>query len=84
MQRKALIILVVLLVFVAFTPDIFAQGCSQCRLVPQTNAANGGTIGASLNPAILYLMAVPYVILFLVFRKKIVTLYKALRNKKTA
>jgi len=77
-----LIALVLLLVF--SNTELVAQGCSQCRLVPQTNLAHGGTAGASLNPAILYLMAVPYVILFIVFRKKIVTLYKAIRNKKTA
>ncbi len=32
----------------------------------------GQSIGAGLNKGILYLMAVPYVLLFLLFRKRIV------------
>lgn len=35
-------------------------------------------IGAGLNKGILYLMAVPYILLFLLFRKRIVGFFREL------
>jgi hypothetical protein len=67
-----------------FSADLFAQGCSQCRLIPESSMKNGSTVARTLNPAILYLMAVPYLILFIAFRKKIFGLYKSLRRRKVA
>jgi ABC-type glycerol-3-phosphate transport system permease component len=62
-------------------PETHAQGCSQCRLVPQSDQQGGGTAAGGINKAILYLMALPYVILFLLFRKQIVSFYKQFRAK---
>lgn len=42
-------------------PDIEAQ-CVMCRAVAEDSAEDGG-IGAGLNRGILYLMAVPYILL---------------------
>lgn len=55
--------------------DLFAQGCVQCRMVPASDLNNGGKAGANVNHAILYLMAVPYLLLVsiavYVFRKQL-------------
>ena len=43
----------------------FAQGCSLCRTAPASDLENGGSIANGLNTGILYLMAIPYLILML-------------------
>ncbi|MCC6542402.1 MAG: hypothetical protein IT225_09300 [Flavobacteriales bacterium] len=77
MSRNLLPLL--LLAIVLLVPDVvLAQGCAMCKAVVQNNEGSGhafgGTqaIGKGLNSGILYLMAVPYVLLFLLFRKRIV------------
>ncbi len=67
-----------LLVF-AFAPaDLLAQGCAMCKAVVEGESTFGGSqsVGKGLNIGILYLMAVPYVLLFLIFRKRIVSFFK--------
>ncbi|MBK9175092.1 MAG: hypothetical protein IPM46_01910 [Flavobacteriales bacterium] len=60
--------------------EIFAQGCAMCKAVAQGEGTGvfGGeqSIGRGLNRGILYLMAVPYALLFLLFRKRIVGFFK--------
>ena len=74
-----LILLVVLIVDFAY-----GQGCSQCKLVSK-HAADGtldeDTYSSNINPAILYLMAVPYILLIVFFRKKIISGFKNLIGK---
>jgi hypothetical protein len=41
----------------------------------------GGSAAGGINKAILYLMALPYIILFLLFRKQIIGFYKQFRSK---
>ncbi len=77
MGRRLLIILVVLAL--AWLPaDALAQGCAMCKAVAQGEGVFGGeqAIGRGLNRGILFLMAVPYVLLFLLFRKRIVGFFK--------
>ncbi len=49
--------------------------CSMCRAVTDSNMQNDDFVGTGLNPAIIYLMVLPYVLLTLVavvfFRKQI-------------
>jgi hypothetical protein len=61
--------------------EVWAQGCSMCKAVVENESeAFGGkqSIGAGLNSGILYLMAVPYLLLFLLFRKRIAAFFKEL------
>jgi hypothetical protein len=51
-----------------------------CRAVAESGNSNGQNVGGGLNNAILYLMAVPYLLLILFFRKKIWTFLKELRG----
>ncbi len=78
MFRSVLLPIVVALVLLMPT-ETWAQGCAMCKAVVENgNGAFGGeqAVGRGLNTGILYLMAVPYVLLFLLFRKRIVAFFK--------
>lgn len=70
MNLRSLLIVLLLLAFGVFNAD--AQ-CVMCKAVAEDSADAGG-IGEGLNRGILYLMAVPYVLLgglgWIFFRKK--------------
>ncbi len=79
MRRTALLILVAIALVAFPSGDLLAQGCAMCKAVAQGgNGVFGGeqAIGKGLNRGILYLMAMPYVLLLLFFRKKIVGFIK--------
>lgn len=52
--------------------DLLAQ-CAMCKSVVETNKANGGNVADGLNTGILYLMAIPYVLIivvgYIIFKK---------------
>lgn len=75
-MKKCFLFIVVLI----WSLQDFAQGCSTCRA--QIESADGSdlSVGNGLNTGIYILMAVPYVILFLLFRKQIVSLIKEFRT----
>ncbi|HLG03056.1 MAG TPA: hypothetical protein VI731_05635 [Bacteroidia bacterium] len=54
--------------------------CAMCKAVAETGNENGQNIAGGLNNAILYLMAAPYLLLFVFFRKKIFGFLKELRG----
>ena len=58
-------------------PTVLAQ-CSQCKAIAEQDAEDGGS---SINTGILYIMVIPYIILFIVFRKKIFGLFKSLKDR---
>ena len=47
-------------------PDSLDTQCVMCKAVAEDSAADGG-LGAGLNRGILYLMAVPYILLSALF-----------------
>lgn len=81
MRTKA-IVLLLLVASVAWPEAVVAQGCAMCKAVVESGESGGNifggeqAIGRGLNHGILYLMAVPYVLLFLLFRKRIVGFFK--------
>ena len=81
MGRYLLLTVVFVLAYLA-PSDLLAQGCAMCKAVVQSGEGGGRifggeqAIGRGLNMGILYLMAVPYVLLFLLLRKKIVSFVK--------
>lgn len=81
-HKMRFLALAVLLLALCLAPDaLLAQGCSMCKAVVENETeAFGGkqAIGAGLNSGILYLMAVPYLLLFLLFRKRIMGFFKEL------
>lgn len=77
MKPRHLWIAVLLLLLVA--ADASAQ-CSMCKSIVESDGEAGGTIRNGINPGILYLLAVPYVLLMLFFRKRIMTFLRELRG----
>ncbi|MFT3884773.1 MAG: hypothetical protein QM724_04890 [Flavobacteriales bacterium] len=83
MSRRLLLLLAIAVVLLALPADLLAQGCSMCKAVAESGTQGdsnvfGGSqaIGAGLNKGIILLMVVPYVLLFLFFRKRIVRFWK--------
>ena len=62
MKNKILFVFIVLFIF---TNNAFSQ-CALCKINVESNLESGDTKGAGLNEGILFLMAMPY-ILVLVF-----------------
>jgi len=60
--------------------DSFAQ-CSMCQKIA-SDGASSKAVGASLNTGILYLLALPYVLITFFFRKQIFGFLRTLRVKK--
>ena len=64
---------VLLILLVVFSARSLAQGCSQCKLMAEQGVGVDDNIFASnINNGILYLMAFPYLILLVLFRKQII------------
>jgi hypothetical protein len=58
-----------------------AQGCAMCRAVGEGHAENNGASSADgLNNGIIYLIIVVYILLFILFRKKIVKFLRELSS----
>lgn len=61
---------------------LYAQGCSQCRLLTeQGNELEESSFGSNINTGILYLMIIPYLLLMFLFRKRIISLISDLKRK---
>lgn len=76
MIRKGIIFIILL-----FTElSLQAQGCSTCRAQIESSQVEDFSVGQGLNVGIMFLMIVPYVILFFLFRKKIVSFFRDFRS----
>ena len=61
MRNKWMIFVLVVLVVVFLNIDLLAQ-CPMCKLSAESNLRDGGTQGKGLNNGILYMFAMPYLI----------------------
>lgn len=76
-NRKYLIILLTLMFVFSTQTDLVAQ-CAMCKQAAETSLkSNPGSLARGLNSGILYLMAVPYLMILFIFRKQIVSLWKS-------
>ncbi|MCT4562150.1 MAG: hypothetical protein N4A41_12330 [Crocinitomicaceae bacterium] len=74
MNKKYFLLLAFALLFCI---DYYAQGCSQCKMLAEQGAeVDEASFGTNINKGILFLMTIPYILLFLLFRKKLVKLFK--------
>jgi hypothetical protein len=56
--------------------------CAMCKQSAESSLKKDpGSMARSLNSGIIYLMAVPYIMLTLIFRKQLVVLYHKLKSK---
>ena len=63
-------------------PAIGEAQCAMCKAAVESNVNNDpNSVAKGINKGILYLMAVPYLLLMFIFRKQIVSLYRKLRGK---
>jgi hypothetical protein len=77
--RRTLILLLFTCFIVGLTD---AQGCSQCRLLSEQSAElDENSFGSSINFGILYLMAIPYLLLMFLFRKRIARFFRQLSSR---
>lgn len=61
-QKILFSLFALMLVFSFLAPELYAQ-CPMCRMSAESNMANGGTAGSGLNSGILYMLAMPYIII---------------------
>jgi len=81
--NKKIKYLFLLAVFIfAFQFDLPAQ-CAMCKQAAESSMkSNPNSMARSLNSGILYLMAVPYLMILFIFRKQLFQLWKKLVAKK--
>jgi hypothetical protein len=73
----------VLLFLIVSGQKIWAQGCSQCKLVSeQATELDESSFGTNINSGILYLMIIPYLLIFFLFRKRIISFFKSMISSK--
>ena len=77
---RLLIKISTLILFIFIQVNSFSQGCSTCRAQIINSTNDDFTVGNGLNIGILFLMVIPYIILFFLFRKKLLNIYKSLKT----
>jgi hypothetical protein len=78
-MKRRLLILFVLLLAVDLA---WGQGCSQCRMMSEQGTEMGEeSFTSNINTGILYLMAVPYLLLMFLFRNRIIGFFKGLAQR---
>lgn len=81
MKSKSFILLLLFLLL-NFPFDIEAQ-CAMCKQAAESSMKGGQkSIATGLNSGILYLMAVPYLMLMFIFRKQIIQLWRMIFKRK--
>ena len=70
---------ILIFLLIIFQLQSFAQGCSTCRAQIINSTKDDLSIGNGLNTGILFLMIIPYIILFFLFRKHIFNIYKSFK-----
>lgn len=77
MKRLGLFLMVIAVVL---SDTAFGQ-CAMCKATAEAGQENDIEFGRNINVGIMILMTLPYIILFLLFRKQIVRLFRALIQK---
>lgn len=72
----------VLIVLILFPICIEAQ-CAMCKATVESSIGQKNSVAGGLNQGILYLMAVPYVLMAFIFRKQLLSLWRNIRGKDT-
>ena len=83
MQKLSRYFPVFLIVFMLFlgVENISAQ-CAMCKQAAESSLkSDAGSIARGLNSGILYLMAVPYLMIAFIFRKQLMKLFRLLKAK---
>lgn len=79
--KKSYFILLVLVLLLLAPTLADAQGCAMCKSAVESSMGQKNSVAAGINKGILYLMAVPYLLLMFIFRKQLVALWRSWRGK---
>jgi hypothetical protein len=75
----------IIVIFAVFIFLFYAEGAAQCAMCKASAESslkhNPNSMARSLNSGILYLMAVPYLLIMFIFRKQLYQLYKKVFKK---
>jgi len=64
--------------FLLFSEELLAQ-CVMCKAQAEAQYEEDGS---GINTGIIYIMVIPYIILFIVFHKQIIAFFKNWKNRK--
>jgi len=78
-KKRYLLLFTILLIF-AVSADMVGQ-CAMCKASVESSQHQANSVAAKLNTGILYLMAIPYLLIGFIFRKQLSSLIKMLRGK---
>ena len=82
-MRKHYFIVAIIVLLVLF-PNLMDAQCAMCKASVESSQGQKNSVAGGINHGILYLMAIPYVLIAFIFRKQIVALWKNFRGKKIA
>jgi hypothetical protein len=82
--KRVVIFFFVLMFFLLISSDLEAQ-CSMCKQAAETSIkSDPSSMARSLNKGILYLMAVPYIMIAFIFRKQLYQVWKKISRRSAA
>lgn len=82
-MKKHFFILLILVALVLL-PSITEAQCAMCKASVESSQGQKNSVAGGINQGILYLMAVPYLLLAFIFRKQLVTVWRVIRKKPVA
>ena len=82
-MKKYYFIFAIVLLLVLF-PNLMDAQCAMCKASVESSQGQKNSVAGGINHGILYLMAIPYVLIAFIFRKQIVALWESFRGKKIA
>ena len=59
---KKTVSLIVILLLASVSIEVLAQGCPMCKTAIEEARKNGSHVGDTLNSGIMYLLALPYIV----------------------
>ena len=82
-MKKHYFILLILIALVLL-PNVTEAQCAMCKASVESSQGQKNSVAGGINQGILYLMAVPYLLLAFIFRKQLVTVWRVIRKKPVA
>ena len=71
----------VFLILIIALPQFSEAQCAMCKASVESSQGQANSVAGGINKGILYLMAVPYLLLMFIFRKQVHALWNKLRGK---
>ena len=71
------------LIVLILLPICLEAQCAMCKATVEISIGQKNSVAGGLNQGILYLMAVPYVLMAFIFRKQLLSLWRNIRGKDT-